>query len=166
MRTLQDLFLDELADMYDAEKRLARALPKMAKLARNEELGVAFETHLGETETHVRKVEDVFQVFGKKAKAKKCEAISGLLEEGDHLASENKESPTIDAALICAGQKVEHYEIATYGCLREWAEQLGNKEAVAILDEILEEEKTADQTLTRIARESCNEKAETDDTKS
>jgi ferritin-like metal-binding protein YciE len=160
MKTLATLFLDELADIYDAENRLVRALPKMAKAARHEELSAAFETHLEETEGHVKKLQDVFKTFGKPAKAKKCEAIAGLLEEGDQLASENKGSPTIDAALISAGQKVEHYEIASYGCLREWAGQLGNEEAGEILQEILDEEKTADETLIRLAREGCNQQAE------
>lgn len=160
MKTLETLFLDELADIYDAENRLVRALPKMAKAANHEELSAAFEIHLEETEGHVKKLQAVFKAFGKPVKAKKCEAIAGLLEEGDQLASENKGSPTIDAALISAGQKVEHYEIASYGCLREWAEQLGNQEAVEILQEILDEEKTADQTLTRLAREGCNQEAE------
>src|SRR6185295_13946502 len=129
MKTLQDLFLDELADMFDAENRLTKALPKLAKAATHDELREAFESHLEETEGHVRKVEQVFEAFGKTAKSKKCEAMTGLVEEGDDIASENKGEPTINAALISAAQKVEHYEMASYGCLREWADQLGNDSA-------------------------------------
>ncbi|MEY2409899.1 MAG: hypothetical protein QOF48_2569 [Verrucomicrobiota bacterium] len=164
MKTLQDLFLDELADMYDAENRLTKALPKMAKAASHEELREAFNSHLEETEGHVAKLEQVFEAFGKSAKSKKCEAIVGLLEEGDEIASDNKGEPTINAALISAAQKVEHYEIASYGCLREWAEQLGNEKASQLLEEILEEEKAADSKLTDLARQCCNESAEGDET--
>jgi len=163
MKTLEELFLDELADMYDAENRLTRALPKMAKAATHEELCNAFESHLSETEGHVTNLEKVFKAFGKTAKGKKCEAIVGLLKEGDEIAAENKGSPTINAALISAAQKVEHYEIASYGCLREWAEQLGNQEAADLLQETLDEEKAADQKLTELARERCNEAAQGSD---
>ena len=160
MKTLETLFLDELADVYDAENRLTRALGKMAKAATHEKLRDAFELHQSETEGHVKKLQKVFKAFGKTAKAKKCEAIVGLLKEGDEIASDNKNEPTLNAALISAAQKVEHYEIASYGCLREWAEQLGSEDAVAILGEILDEEKTADQKLTELARECFNEAAQ------
>lgn len=163
MKTLQDLFLDELADMYDAENRLTKALPKMAKAATHDELREAFENHLEETQGHVRKIEEVFEAFGKTAKSKKCEAIAGLLEEGDALTSDNKGEPTLNAALISAAQKVEHYEIASYGCLREWATQLGNDSAARLLEEILDEEKSADSKLTEIAEECCNLTAEGED---
>src|SRR5436190_519414 len=138
MKTLETLFLDELADMYDAENRLVHALPKLAKAATHKELCDAFESHLSETEGHVKNLEKVFEAFGKTAKGKKCEAIAGLLAEGDEIAAENKSSPTINAALISAAQKVEHYEIASYGCLREWAEQLGNPKAVNLLQQTLD----------------------------
>ena len=164
MKTLQDLFLDELADIYDAENRLARALPKMAKAATHEELRGAFESHLEETKEQAEKVERVFECFGERAKAMKCEAIVGLLKEADEIAADNKGEPTINAALISAAQKVEHYEIASYGCLREWAEQLGNNKAAQILEEILDEEKAADVKLTELARECCNDAAEDGDT--
>jgi ferritin-like metal-binding protein YciE len=160
MKTLETLFLDELADMYDAENRLSRALAKMAKAATHQELRAAFGSHLSETEGHVKKLQRVFKAFGKAAKAKKCEAIVGLLKEGDEIASDNKNEPTINAALISAAQKVEHYEIASYGCLREWAELLGSDDAVALLKEILDEEKAADQKLTELARECFNEAAQ------
>jgi ferritin-like metal-binding protein YciE len=159
MKTLQDLFIDELADMYDAEHRLMKALPKLAKAATHQELREAIQSHLQETEGHASKLEEVFAAFGAKAKAKKCEAIVGLLEESDDIASENKGSPTINAALISAAQKVEHYEIASYGTLHEWAKLLGNNPAASLLEEILDEEKTADQELTKLARTRCNESA-------
>jgi ferritin-like metal-binding protein YciE len=126
MTNLKDLFLDEVADMYDAEKRIVKALPKMAKAATCDKLKEAFESHLKETEGHVTKLEQVFEAFGQKAKGKTCKATVGLLEEGDEIASDFKGSPVINAALISAGQKVEHYEIASYGCLHEWAQKLGN----------------------------------------
>jgi ferritin-like metal-binding protein YciE len=159
MKTLQDLFLDELADMYDAENRLVKALPKMAKAATDGALREAFQSHLSETEGHVSKVEEVFAACDAKAKGKKCEAIAGLLEEGDDIASENKGSPTINAALISAAQKVEHYEIASYGTLCEWAKLLDNSAASELLGQILEEEKAADAALTNLARSRSNESA-------
>jgi ferritin-like metal-binding protein YciE len=159
MKTLEDLFLDSLADMYYAEDQLTKALPKMAKAATNDDLRAAFETHLTETEGHVQKLEAVFEAFGKKPKSKKCPAILGIIKEADEIASENKKSPTINAALIFAGQKAEHYEIASYGGLRDWAKLLGNEDAANILDEILDEEKAADAKLSELAEESCNESA-------
>jgi ferritin-like metal-binding protein YciE len=159
MKTLENLFLEELADIYDAENRLTRALPKVARAATHHELKQAFQTHLSETEQQVKRLQRVFKAFDKPPRGKKCKAMVGLLKEADEIASENKGSPTINAALISAAQKVEHYEIASYGCLREWAEQLGNQTAADILQEILEEEKTADRTLTEQARARCNESA-------
>ena len=159
MKTLKELFLDELADMYDAEHRLIKALPKMAKAATCDDLKGAFQSHLKETQGHVKKLEQVFRAVGEKAKGKKCEATVGLLEEGDEIAAEFKGSPAINAALIAAGQKVEHYEIASYGCLHEWAGLLGNEQAAGLLEEILAEEKAADEKLTGLARASSNEEA-------
>jgi ferritin-like metal-binding protein YciE len=156
MKTLQDLFLDSLADLHYAEKQLVKALPKMAKAASDAELRTAFESHLEETRHHVEIVESVFSAFGQEPKTKKCPAILGIIKEAEELISENKKSPTIDAALIFAGQKAEHYEIASYGGLREWAGLLGNKEAARLIDEILEEEKAADAKLNRLAQERCN----------
>jgi len=160
MRTLEQLFLDELADINDAEHRLTRALPKMVRLATNDQLREAFQGHLDETEQQVKRLNGVFEAFGKKARAKKCEAIAGLIKEADEIASDNKDCPTINAALISAAQKIEHYEIASYGCLVEWAEQLGNDEAVELLQATLDEEKSADKTLTGLARQCCNADAE------
>jgi ferritin-like metal-binding protein YciE len=159
MNTLEDLFLDSLADMYYAENQLTKALPKMAKAATNEDLKEAFESHLAETEGHVQKLEQVFEAFGKTPKSKKCPAILGIIKEADEIASENKKSPTINAALIFAGQKAEHYEIASYGGLRDWAKLLENDEAADILDEILDEEKAADGKLSELAEEQCNQSA-------
>jgi len=159
MKTLKDLFLDELADMYDAERRIVKALPKMANAATCAKLKAAIQFHLKETEGHVTKLEQVFQIFNEKARGKTCKATVGLLEEGDEIAAAFKGSEAINAALISAAQKVEHHEMASYGCLHEWAGLLGNKEAASLLQEILEEEKTANESLTKLARASSNEEA-------
>jgi ferritin-like metal-binding protein YciE len=164
MNTLEDLFLDSLADMYYAEHQLTKALPKMARAATHEALRAAFEAHLVETEGHIQKVEEVFEAFGKEPKNKKCPAILGIIKEADEIASENKKSPTINAALIFAGQKAEHYEIASYGGLRDWAKLLGNENAASILAEILDEEKAADAKLSELAEEHCNESAKSGQT--
>ncbi len=158
-KTLKDLFLDELADMYDAEKRIVKALPKMAKAATCTDLKAAMQKHLKETEGQVKKLEQVFQAFGEKAVGKTCEATKGLLEEGDEIAAEFKDSPAINAALISAAQKVEHYEMASYGCLHEWAGLLENKKAAGLLQQILDEEKAANEGLTELARASSNREA-------
>jgi len=159
MKTLSELFLDELMDMYDAEQRIARALPKMEKAATCTKLQGALRRHLKETQGQIKNLDQVFQSIGEKAKGKKCEATVGLLEEGDAIAKEFKGSPAINAALIAAGQKVEHYEIASYGCLREWAFLLGHAEAAGLLKENLDQEKAADEVLTEIARDGNNEEA-------
>ncbi|HTL56488.1 MAG TPA: DUF892 family protein [Candidatus Limnocylindrales bacterium] len=153
MNTLRETFLEELADIYDAEKQLIKALPKMVKAAENDQLREGFEEHLQQTEEHVRRVEQVFERFGEKAKAKRCKAMVGLLEEGQELIREKAG----DAALICAAQKVEHYEIAAYGSLKSWAEFLDENEAAELLDETLEEEKETDQKLTEVAEDVVNE---------
>lgn len=158
-KNLEDLFFDELADMYDSEKRLVKALPKMKEAATCMHLQAAIEDHLRETEAHVTRIENVFRVFGREAKGKKCEATVGLLDEGDEIASDFKGSPAINAALISAAQKVEHYEIASYGCLHEWAEMLDHPEAAALLKQTLAEEKSADEKLTNLARKATNEEA-------
>lgn len=158
-KTLENLFLNELADMYNAEQQLVKALPKLAKIATCSRLQAAFLAHLEETKGHVTKLKAVFEAFGKPAKGKTCEATKGLLEEGDEIAEEFAGSPAINAALICAAQKVEHYEIASYGCLHEWAGLLGNEEAANILDTILNEEKAANRTLTKVARSHGNPEA-------
>ncbi len=159
MKTLKALFLDELADMYDAERRILKALPKMAKAATCSDLKLAFQAHLKETEGHVTKLEQVFQAFDQKVRGKTCEATKGLLEEGDEIAADFKGSPAINAALISAAQKVEHYEMASYGCLHEWAGLLGNERAAGLLEEILGEEKAANEKLTDLARAGSNQEA-------
>ncbi len=158
-KTLKDLFLDELADMYDAEHRLVKALPKMAKVATCTELQGAIEEHLEETQGHVTKLEQVFAAFDQKPKRNTCEATVGLLAEGDEIAADFKGSPAINAALISAAQKVEHYEMASYGCLHEWAGLLGSREAADLLEEILEEEKAANEKLTQLALDGKNQEA-------
>lgn len=159
MKTLKDLFLDELADIYDAERRITKALPQLAKAATCPDLKAAFQSHLKETEGHVRKLEAVFQSFDEKVRGKTCEATVGLLKEGAELAAEFRDSPALNAALVAAAQKVEHYEMASYGCLHEWAERLGNQQAAGLLKQILEEEKGANDSLNRLAHDSLNQEA-------
>lgn len=167
MNNLKELFLDELADIYDAEKQLVKALPKLAKAASSEELRRAVEKHLEQTEEHVRRVEQVFETFNARATTKKCKAMEGLIAEAAENLEEDMEPAVKDAALIAAAQKVEHYEMATYGTLRTWAELLEQDEAVSLLEEISSEEEETDDTLTRIAEnvnaeanESSDEEAE------
>lgn len=159
MRTLKNLFLDELADRYDAEKRLVIAMPKMIKAATCTHLQKLLQSHLKETERHVKTLEKVFKSFCKKPSLNKCEATIGLLKEGDEVLSDNKGWPVLNAAIISVAQKLEHYEIATYGCLRGWAKLLGNKEASDLLQEILVEEKAANHALSELARSRSNNEA-------
>jgi ferritin-like metal-binding protein YciE len=157
MKALRNLFLNELADMYDAEHRITKDLPKMIKGATCERLQEALREHLQETEGHVTHIEKVFEAFDEKPKAKKCPAMVGILDEGDEILSENKKSPCVNAAIISACQKVEHYEIASYGTLRTWAELLDNDQAAELIEEILEQEKHADQVLNNLAEEKNQE---------
>ncbi len=156
MQDLQKLFLTELADIYDAEKQLVNALPKLAKAAQADQLRSAFEEHLGQTEQHVERLESIFSLFSTRPKAKKCQAMDGIVEEGEKVVKEFKSTAALDAALIGAAQKSEHYEMASYGCLCSWAEELGNQEAVNLLKETLAEEKTADHKLTELAEARAN----------
>jgi ferritin-like metal-binding protein YciE len=156
MNTLRNTFLEELADIYDAEKQLLKALPKMAKAAENEELRAGFEEHLSQTEGHVNRLEQVFEAFGEKPKSKKCKAMKGLIEEGKDLIDEDQG----DAALIAAAQKVEHYEIAAYGSLRTWAERMGEEDAAELLELTLGEEKATDQKLSQVAETAVNPRQE------
>ncbi len=153
---LHKLFEDELKDIYWAEKALVKALPKMAKNATSPELVEAIQTHLGETQEQVSRLEQVFELIGTKAQAKKCEAMAGLLKEGEELMQDNDKGVMRDAAIISAAQKVEHYEIASYGTLRSFAETLGLDEAATLLEETLNEEKNADETLTGVAVSAIN----------
>ena len=159
MHTLKELFLVELADIYDAEQRIVQAWPKMIKAATCARLKGAFQFHLKESECHVSRLEKVSRLFGKKLQAKKCKATVGLLEEASKLAAEFKGSPPINAALIAAAQKMEHYEIASYGCLHQWAKALGNPAAAALLEDTLSEEKSADDKLTECAHSASNGEA-------
>lgn len=156
---LMKLFEDELKDIYWAEKALTKALPKMVKNATNEDLIMALENHLEETEGQIEKLEQVFESIGKKAQAKKCEAMAGLVKEAEEIMKETDKGAMRDAGIISAGQKVEHYEIASYGTLRQFAKTLGLEDAAELLEEILDEEKAADQKLTDIAEANINMQA-------
>ncbi len=154
MNQLQEVFLEELADAYSAESQLVKALPKMAKVALAQELKDAFTAHLGETENHVKRLKQIFALFNETPHEKKCKGMEGLIAEGKEVISEHEGSSAIDAALICAAQKVEHYEIAAYGCLRTWAKILDNDQAVNLLQQTLDEEEAADDKLNQIAERS------------
>lgn len=156
---LQEMFEDQLKDIYWAEKALTKALPKMISKATSQELIDALTEHLEITEDQVTRVEEVFSSIGKKPEAKKCEAMEGLIKEGTEIMESAEEGSALDAGIICAAQKVEHYEIATYGTLVAWAQQLGYQEAADLLEETLNEEKEADTTLTEVAESSINENA-------
>lgn len=157
---LQELFLDSLKDIYYAEKAITKALPKMAKAASSEKLVMAFEDHLQMTQQQITRLEQVFRTLGEDAEGKKCEAIEGLVKEAEGLIDETDEgTSTRDVALILAAQKVEHYEIATYGGLRQLAETLGYSEAADLLQQTLDEEKETDQLLTGIAENNINYQA-------
>lgn len=154
---LRELFLDELKDIYGAEKQLTKALPKMRKAATSEELASAFEEHLAVTEGQIERIEEVFEILEETPRPKKCEAMEGLIKEAQNLISEMpKGSMALDAGLIIAGQKVEHYEIATYGSLVQLAKTMGENEVAGILEETLNEEKEADQLLTELAVSGIN----------
>jgi ferritin-like metal-binding protein YciE len=157
-KSLQELFVEELRDMYDGEKRLTKALPRMAKAAESEELGAAFTNHLRETERQVQRLEQVFRTIGEPVRGKKCDGIIGIVEEGKH-AVEELEGSVLDAALIAGAQKVEHYEIASYGTLAYFAELLGNEKAKNLLGQTLDEEKAADEKLSTIAKSKVNREA-------
>jgi ferritin-like metal-binding protein YciE len=159
-KTLDDLFEDTLKDIYYAENKILKALPKMAKAAQSAELKAAFQKHFKETEGQVARLEKVFKSIDKAPKGKKCEAIEGILEEGAEIMQEFKGAPALDAGLVSAAQAVEHYEIARYGTLKRWAQQMGLNEAVRLLDETLNQEKTTDKALTELAESMVNEHAE------
>ena len=157
--SLEKLFVEELRDIYNAEKQLTRALPRMAKAAESPELQQAFSKHLKETEGQIKRLEQIFQELGQAVRGKKCKGMEGLIEEGKEKMQEEGEAPVIDAALIAAAQKVEHYEIAAYGCLRTYAELLGFERAVQLLQETLEEEEATDKILTQLGESGINEAA-------
>jgi ferritin-like metal-binding protein YciE len=155
-KDLNDLFLDTLKDIYYAEKHILKALPRMAKAASSDKLRAAFEKHHDETEDHVERLEQVFELLGKPARGKTCDAIEGILGEGKEIMEEYKGCEALDAGMIAAAQAVEHYEISRYGTLKQWATQLGMKEAVRLLDETLQEEKKTDVALTSLAESGVN----------
>jgi ferritin-like metal-binding protein YciE len=158
-KTLDDLFLDTLKDIYYAEKQIVKNLPKMAKAATAPELKAGFEQHAEETQGHIDRLEQVFELIGKPARGKTCDAILGILEEGKSIMEDFKGTVALDAGLVSAAQAVEHYEIARYGTLKTWATQLGLTDAVALLDATLKEEVATDKKLTQIATTTANRKA-------
>jgi ferritin-like metal-binding protein YciE len=161
IKSFEDLFHHELKDLYSAEKQLTKALPKMAKAATNEQLRQAFEDHLQETEGQLERLEKIFgQLDLPTTRVQKCKAMEGLIEEGKEIMEEDMEPQLLDAALICAAQRVEHYEIAAYGCARTFAQMLGHDDIVELLQATLDEEGAADKKLTEIAESFVNEEAE------
>src|SRR4030095_8233223 len=153
---LRDLYIDQLKDLYSAENQLIKALPRMAKAASNEELKQSFETHLEETRVHDKRIQKVMEKLGANPKGKKCKAMEGLIEEAKEVLEEDAEPEVLDAGLIAAAQRVEHYEIAGYGTVRSYAELLGDKEAARILQQTLDEEGKTDKLLTQLAESSIN----------
>ncbi len=157
--TLHDAFIEELRDTYDAEKQLIKALPKLAKAAASDDLRTAFEMHLEETRGHVERLEQVFESLEEKPRGKHCEGIAGIIEEGKSIMEEEFDDATMDACLIAAGQRAEHYEMAAYGTLIAWAQSMGHTEATNLLQAILEEEKAADKKLSSLAEGGINQEA-------
>ena len=158
-KTLEDLFLLTLKDVFYAEKQILRALPKMAKATQSDELRQAFEQHRTETDGQIQRLEQIFEQLGKRASGKTCEAIQGIIAENQEIMEDFADSDALDAGILAGAQAVEHYEITRYGTLRSWAQQLGMNDAVRLLEETLEEEKKTDQLLTQIAESAANQKA-------
>src|SRR3990170_950633 len=157
--TLHDAFIDELRDVYDAEKQLTKALPKMAKAASSAELQTAFEEHLEETRAQIERLEQIFATLGEKVRGKHCDGMAGIIEEGKSVMEEDFDEATMDACLIAAGQRAEHYEMAAYGTLVAWARSMGHTEAADLLQETLDEEKATDEKLTELAESGINQEA-------
>ena len=157
--TLHDAFIDELRDAYDAEKQLTKALPKLAKAASDPKLRQAFEAHLKETQGQIARLEQVFESVDEKVRGKHCDGIAGIIEEGKAVMEENFDETTMDACLIAAGQRAEHYEMAAYGTLVAWAQALGHAEAAKLLQQTLDEEKAADKKLSGLAEGGINQSA-------
>jgi ferritin-like metal-binding protein YciE len=157
--TLNDLFYDALKDIYYAERKILKALPKMARAAESEAVRAAFKQHQQETETHVERLQQVFDIFGKRAVGKTCPAIDGIIEEGQEIMEEMKGTPALDAGLVASAQAVEHYEMARYGTLKSWAAALGLKDAVKLLDQTLQEEAATDEALSELAESDTNQRA-------
>ena len=157
--SLETLFIEELRDIYNGEKQIVRALPKMAKAAESPELQQAFTKHLKETEAQVQRLERIFQDLGQAVRGKQCKGLQGILEEGKETLEKDNDASVLDAALIASAQKVEHYEIATYGCLRTYAQLLGHTQAVKLLEQTLSEEEAADKKLTELGESGINQAA-------
>jgi ferritin-like metal-binding protein YciE len=155
-KDLNDLFHDTLKDIYYAEKQILKALPKMAKAANSDDLRAAFEKHHGETEGQVERLEQIFELLDKPARGKTCDAIQGILDEGKEIMDEYKGTEALDAGMLAAAQAVEHYEISRYGTLKQWAIQLGMKDAARLLDQTLQQEKKTDESLTSLAETAVN----------
>lgn len=158
-KTLDDLFLDTLKDIYYAEKQILKTLPKMAKAASDTQLKQGFETHRDETEEHVDRLEQIFEMLGVPARGKQCDAILGIIEEGKAIMDDFKDTPALDAGLISAAQAVEHYEMARYGTLKAWAKLLGRRDAEELLEATYKEEAATDQKLSKLATSTENAKA-------
>ncbi|MBB6180593.1 ferritin-like domain-containing protein [Pseudorhizobium flavum] len=159
-KTLDDLFYETLKDIYYAERQILKALPKMARAAQDEKLKAAFQDHKEETEGQIERLKQVFELIGKRARGKTCDAIEGIISEGEEIMEEFKDTPALDAGLLAAAQAVEHYEISRYGTLRSWAQQLGLKDAVKLLEETLAEESKTDEKLTGLAKTAVNSAAQ------
>jgi ferritin-like metal-binding protein YciE len=159
IKTMNDLFVHQLQDIYYAEKQLVKALPEMAEKATDQQLKNGFLTHLDETKVHVQRLEQVFKMHGVQTKAVDCPAIDGIIEEADEIAGDVADMPVLDAALIAAGQAAEHYEISRYGTLIAWAKQLGRNDCASILQKTLDEEKATDKKLTELAESKVNLRA-------
>jgi ferritin-like metal-binding protein YciE len=157
--TLHDAFLDELRDAYDAERQLTKALPKLAKAAASSDLRAAFESHLEETKGHIERIERAFSSLGEPARGKHCEGIAGIIDEGKGILEEDFDESTMDACLIAAGQRAEHYEMAAYGTLVAWANAMGHTEVADLLQQNLDEEKAADEKLSSLAESGINDEA-------
>ncbi|MBY0610822.1 MAG: ferritin-like domain-containing protein [Beijerinckiaceae bacterium] len=158
-KTLEDLFHEQVKDVYYAERQILKNLPKMMKAAQTPELKQAFERHREETEGQIERLTQVFDMLGKRAQGKTCEAIKGILEEGEETMDDFEDSPALDAGIVASAQAIEHYEIARYGALKTWAMQLGMKDAVKLIDQSLQEEKKADLLLSELAEKTVNHKA-------
>ena len=160
MNSLRDLYVEQLQDLYSAETQLVAALPKMAKAASHPQLQSAFQEHLAQTQQQVKRLEQIFQGLGSSPKGQTCKGMQGLLAEGDEMSKNKGEPAAIDAGLIAAAQRVEHYEIAGYGCVRTYAQELGEKQAMALLQQTLDEEGDTDKKLTQLAVQVINLEAE------
>ncbi|MBJ6133878.1 ferritin-like domain-containing protein [Ochrobactrum sp. Q0168] len=159
-RTLEDLFYDTLKDIYYAERKILKTLPKMARAAEDEKLKNAFMKHRDQTEGHIERLQQCFEILGKRAQGKTCEAIEGIIAEGEEIIEEFSDTPALDAGLISSAQAVEHYEITRYGTLKRWAQTLGYNDVAKLLDQTLQEEGQTDKDLTQLAETSANRHAE------